>query len=100
MKLIPSPEILRKYLEATNQPEMHWVADLLDEANRQLVSDGIEWHLHIGHSHFMQPNLDDVQLRMIWRHSIMPTLEEYFYRQQDRLTAYQFDELLNVLGVS
>ncbi len=98
-KLVPSPEILRSYLEATNQLEMIWAADLLDEVNRQLESDGIEWHLHVGHSHFMRPALDETQVRMTWRHSIMPTLEEYFYRQPERLGAYQIDSLLEALGV-
>ena len=92
------PEVLRGYLEAKGRSDMAWVADLLEQANRQLQNDGIEWHLHIGHSHFMRPDLDEAQLRLIWERSVLPTLEEYFYRQPDRLKDYQLQALKETLG--
>jgi 5-methylcytosine-specific restriction endonuclease McrBC GTP-binding regulatory subunit McrB len=93
-----SPDVLRAYYESRGDAETAWVADLLEEANRQLEQDGIEWHLHIGHSHFMRPDLDEARLLLTWKHSILPTLEEYLYRQPERLQAYQLDTLKQALG--
>ncbi len=91
----PDPDILRRYFVESG---LAWTADLLDLVNQQLEEDGIEWHLHIGHSHFMRDDLDEVGLRLIWEHSITPTLEEYFYRQPDRLQAYRLVTLKAALG--
>src|SRR5207244_705465 len=96
--LRPDPEILSTYLEQNGNSEMAWVAKLLDGANRRLEQDGIEWHQHIGHSYFMRPGLDDARLRLIWEHSVLPTLEEFFYRQPDRLRAYSLAALKTELG--
>lgn len=94
----PSAEVLRAYFETSGRTEMIWVADLLEQVNRQLEADGIEWHLHIGHSHFMRPDLDEAGLGLIWQHSVLPTLEEYFYRQPERLKGYQLQALKETLG--
>ena len=98
VEMRPDPSILRAYFEGTSDIEMTWTADLLEELNRQLLQDGIEWHLHIGHSHFMRSDLDDRWVRLIWKHSVMPTLEEYFYRQPERLKAYDLSTLKATLG--
>lgn len=98
VQMRPSSDILRAYFENTGDPEMIWTADLLDLLSSQLEQDGIEWHLHIGHSHFMRRDLDETQLRLIWKHSVIPTLEEYFYRQPDRLRSYQLSMLKAALG--
>jgi 5-methylcytosine-specific restriction protein B len=96
----PDPDVLRAYFERRGQLGMVWLADLLDWVNHQLEQDEIEWHLHIGHSHLMRPDLDETRLRLIWKHSIMPTLEEYFYRQPKRLQAYRLEKLREALGIS
>lgn len=98
LPLRPNADVLRAYLEEKGKPEMAWVADLLDLVNDRLQKDGVEWYLHIGHSHFMREDLDDTKLDLIWKHSILPTLEEYFYRQADRLRAYQLPALRDELG--
>ncbi len=66
--------------------------------NSHLEKDDIDWHLQIGHSHFMVNPLDEARVKLIWEHSIMPTLEEYFYRQADKLKAYKLDALRDELG--
>ncbi len=98
VQMRPDSDILRVYFEITGDPKMVWAADLLDLMNNQLEKDGIEWHLHIGHSHFMRPDLDEARLRLIWKHSIMPTLGEYFYRQAERLASYRLNVLKEALG--
>ena len=88
----PDPELLRSYLQ-DHKPEMVWVADLLATLNRKLQDEAkIEWEMHIGHSHFMKDNLDEEQLKLVWEYSILPTLEEYFYRKDEEyLKGFSFD---------
>jgi hypothetical protein len=90
--------VLRAFHASHPGGGMAWTADLLELANRQLEQDGLDWHLHVGHSYFMQPDLDEAGLQRIWEHSILPTIEEYFYRQPDRIKAYQLDKLRTALG--
>jgi 5-methylcytosine-specific restriction protein B len=91
--LRPSAAVLRAYLAATGRPDLAWTADVLERANELLAQDGVEWHLHVGHSHFMRPDLDAARARLIWEHSVLPMLEEIFYRRPERLADYQFDAL-------
>lgn len=100
VEMRPNSDILRAFFQSVGDPDMAWTAELLDQLNSQLNQDDIEWHLHIGHSHFMRRDLNDSQIRLVWKHSVMPTLEEYFYRQPERLRAYQLSTLMAALGTS
>jgi uncharacterized protein (DUF2461 family) len=97
--LKPDPEVLRTWLEAQGRETMAWVADLLEEVNRRLSQDQIDWHLHIGHSHWMvrDGRLDEERAELIWEHSIWPTLEEYFYNRADRLVRYDYEQLKSLV---
>lgn len=99
--LKPDPEILLTWLEAQGREMMAWLAELLKEVNRRLKQDQVDWHLHIGHSHWMvrDGRLDEERAELIWEYSIRPTLEEYFYNQADRLARYDY-ELLKSLVTS
>jgi MoxR-like ATPase/uncharacterized protein (DUF2461 family) len=92
-------ELLRLFL-LENQPEMDWVADLLIILNKKLEDDAkIDWSLHIGHSHFMKKDLNEAKLHLIWDHSVMPTLEEYFYRKGENfLKSYGLEKIKAELG--
>lgn len=94
-------ELLRSFL-LENQPDMEWVADLLAVLNKKLENEAkIEWALHIGHSHFMKKGLNDARLHLIWEHSVLPTLEEYFYRKGDSfLKSFSLEALKAALGRS
>jgi 5-methylcytosine-specific restriction protein B len=76
-----------------------WVADLLAEVNRRLEQDQVDWHLHIGHSHWMvrDGRLDEERAALIWEHSVWPTLEEYFYNRADRLARYDYEQLKSLV---
>jgi len=78
---------------------MAWVADLLERLNQRLEAQGIEWHLHIGHSHFMRKDLDEEKLRLIWEHSVLPTLEEYFFQRLEKLEEFKLERLRGDLGI-
>jgi 5-methylcytosine-specific restriction endonuclease McrBC GTP-binding regulatory subunit McrB len=95
----PEPDILQAWLEQHGLERFTWLADLLRELNRRLDQDQIDWHLHIGHSHWMVRDgvLDDDRLDLIWQHTILPTLDEYFYSRPDRLLNYDYDRLRSAI---
>jgi DNA polymerase III delta prime subunit len=82
--LTPDPGLLRQWLKV-HRPEMVWVAKLLADLNTDLRELGVDPNLLIGHSHFMNPGLDLEWLRRVWEHSVLPTIEEYFFAQRANL---------------
>jgi 5-methylcytosine-specific restriction protein B len=63
-------------------------------------------HLQIGHSYFMDPEIGtEASLTLVWKHDLMPLLEEYLYnnRKKDEIVAQikdLFDKSLTVGGPS
>lgn len=94
----PSPELLGEWL-TRNRPPMVHVSSLLRRLNIRLLELGVPQERHIGHSHFMHRGLDDAQLEMIWNHSVLPVIEEYFYGQGDQSGEFQLDRLLAKVDV-
>jgi 5-methylcytosine-specific restriction protein B len=84
----PVDGMLRSYL-ASKRPDMVWVADVLDEANRRLADRNVA----IGPSHLMRPDLDDEVLARVWRFSVVPTIEEHFFGRPDRLQEFELTVL-------
>lgn len=81
-------DVLRDWLEK-NAPEVRWVADLVDNANRMLNNPDFA----IGPSHFMKPNLDEALVRKIWRRSIIPYVEDVFFNRKDEVSKYELDRV-------
>ena len=69
----PIKSVLRKYLEAQGLEEMLWVADVVEAANEKLREDR---HAAIGPSYFMRDGLDNEAVERIWKHSVLPYIEE------------------------
>ena len=69
----PIKGVLRKYLEAQGLEEMLWVADVVEAANEKLREDR---HAAIGPSYFMRDDLDNEAVERIWKHSVLPYIEE------------------------
>jgi hypothetical protein len=84
----PIDALLRRWL-VVHQPQLLWVADLVDRANA-LLGDR---NLAIGPSHFLKRNLDEAGVQLAWEHSILPFLEEYFFSDPDRLEEFSLDRL-------
>ncbi len=68
---------------------------LLFERLNTLLRGDLGPQAQIGHSYFMVPGLDEARLRVIWQHHVRPQLEEQFAGQPTRLSAYDFDQLLD-----
>lgn len=92
-RLDPKPDRLEEWL-TENCPDMTYVGELLRRLNDELEKAGIDRDRHIGHSHFMHPDLDEVRLKRIWDHSVLPTLEEFFYGNADRVDAFSFTDFV------
>jgi 5-methylcytosine-specific restriction protein B len=84
----PIHGLLRRWLQK-NKPAMEWVADVVDAANKELG----DRYVAIGPSHFMRSDLSESVFERVWKHSVMPYVEEQFFDQPERLEAYQSQKL-------
>ena len=86
----PIKGLLRKYIDNKN-PDMAWVADVVDRANELLKDDR---QAAIGPSYFMKPGLDDAAVERIWKYSVLPYVEERLFGQRDdRLAEFDLEKL-------
>ena len=93
----PINRVLRSYLRK-NAPEMEWVADVVERANRKLSDDR---HAAIGPSYFMRENLDDEHVKRIWEHNVLPYIEERLFGYGgDRLEEFDLDNLREARATS
>ena len=68
----PIKGVLRRWLKV-NASNMEWVADVVERANKLLRDDR---HAAIGPSHFMKDDLDEDKVERVWKHSVLPYIEE------------------------
>ena len=83
----PIKDLLRRWL--TKHGQDTWVADLVDRANAELK----DHHAAIGPSYFMKKDLDETSVRRIWKHSILPYIEERLFGEIDRVKEFDIDKL-------
>lgn len=86
----PILSVLSKWLQGTH-PNMVWVADLVEAANKKLADDR---NAAIGPSYFMKESLDKATVRRIWEHSVLPYIEERFLGDRDRLSGFQLGKIM------
>ena len=85
----PIDEVLRDWLEE-NASEMIWVANVVDRANDLLRDDR---HAAVGPSYFMKDGLDDSRVELIWKHSVLPYIEERLFGQDERVSQFNLKTL-------
>ena len=85
----PVKGLLRRWLDENELGDMTWVADAVDEANRQLE----DRHAAIGPSYFMKEGLDEAQAKRIWKHAVRPYIEEHLFGEPNRLREFELDAL-------
>ena len=85
----PIKNVLHEYLQK-NAPDMRQVAGLVELANEKLKDDR---HAAIGPSYFMKSNLNDAAVERIWKHSVLPYMEELLFGQTDELRKFDLDDL-------
>ena len=69
----PVKGVLRRWLKANNMADMKWVADVVERANEILKDDR---HAAVGPSYFMKDGLNEEVVERIWKHSVLPYIEE------------------------
>ncbi len=85
----PVKGVLRRWLKE-EAPDMEWVADIVERANEKLSNDR---HAAIGPSYFMKPGLDGAGVYRIWKHSVLPYIEEQCFGDENKLKEFAFDRL-------
>ena len=83
--------MLRNWLK-NHADGMGWVADIVDAANEKLKNDR---HAAIGPSYFMKQGLDRATVERIWKHAVLPYIEERLLGKGDERIG-DFD--LKILG--
>ena len=89
----PVQHLLGRWLD-DNAQEMGWVANVVKRANERLENR----EAAIGPSYFMQDDLTEEKVRLIWEHNVLPYIEEQLYGQHDRLTEFALDRLRRELS--
>ena len=84
-------ELFERWLAANPSPLPY-----LGRLYRRLIGvDGIEdANFAIGPSLFMRPGLDEAGLRRVWKHSVIPYLEEYYFDQPEKVARWAWDGAL------
>ncbi len=72
----PVKGVLRHWLEAKGMSNMSWIADVVEQVNKRLSYDR---HAAIGPSYFMKDDLDEDVVDRIWKHSVLPYIEERLF---------------------
>lgn len=81
----PVAGLLRTFLRDHKLDNMSWLPDAIDAANA-LVADR---HLGLGPSHFLDEQLTEEQVEMVWEHSVMPYFEEQFLDDPEQLRQFE-----------
>ena len=84
----PIKGLLRRWLKK-KALDMEWVAGVVDRANKKLDHR----HAAIGPSYFMKENLDRDVVTRIWKHNVLPYIEEHLFGESARLNEFALDTL-------
>ena len=84
----PIKGLLQRWLQK-NTPDLLWLSEVVDLANRKLG----DRHIAIGPSYFMDKDLTEEWISLVWKHSIIPYLAEHFFGQEDRLGEFELSKL-------
>ena len=85
----PIEGLLRRWL-GDNAPGMEWVADVVERANKLLEDDR---HAAIGPSYFMKQGLDEAAVERVWKHSVLPYIEERRFGGDEVTEEFRLDKL-------
>ncbi len=84
----PVAGLLERWLKR-NAEDMAWVVDLVKRANAKLD----DRQAAIGPTYFMKKDLSEEKVRLIWKHNVLPYVEEHLYGETDRLADFDLEKL-------
>lgn len=85
----PIDGLLRRWLVEKEKADLLWLADVVDLANAKLDDE----HAALGPSYFLVDDLDEDWIDTIWRHSILPTIEERYFTDAQRVRSFELSAL-------
>lgn len=92
----PIAGLLKRWLSTNDLQSLEWISDVLEEANRRLdIRDAA-----IGPSHFMREDLTEPHLERIWKHAVIPYLQERLIGEPERLKEFELSALKQALSAS
>ena len=86
----PVKGVLRRWLKAKGLDDMEWVADVVERVNEKMEDDR---HAAIGPSYFMKDGLDEAMVERIWKHSVLPYIEERRFGESDSRGEFDLEAL-------
>ena len=90
----PIKGLLRRWLDKYTE-SMSWVADVVDRANEKLA----DRRAAIGPSYFMREGMDDEKVELIWKHNVLPYIEERLYGERERHGDFDLEGLRKETGI-
>ena len=88
----PVKGVLRDWLKGNASDDMEWLADVVERVNKLLEDDR---HAAIGPSYFMKPGLDEAAVDRIWKHSVLPYIEERRFGGEEVAEEFGLDRLID-----
>ena len=88
----PVKGVLRRWLAENAPDDMEWLADVVERVNELLEKDR---HAAIGPSYFMKQGLDEAAVERIWKHSVLPYIEERRFEEDDSRDKFDLDRLMD-----
>ena len=94
----PIEGLLRTWLEQNGYAAFIWLADVIDEVNRRLGDREIA----LGPSYFLDADheLTEERIQSLWRHAVLPYLEEQFFGREELRADYELETLRSALAAT
>lgn len=86
----PVKGLLGRWLERQGLQETIGIVRVIEKANDLLQDDR---HAAIGPSYFMKEDLDRKMVERIWKHSVIPYIEERLFGDEDFIKEFEFKKL-------
>jgi len=84
----PIEGLLRRWTTEHN-PGFEWLADVVDLVNKEMNDSNAA----IGPSHFLKHKLDTELIDLIWDHTVLPYIEDYYVGDRDIRKEFSLDKL-------
>ncbi len=91
----PIEGLLHRWLKE-NESDLEWIADAVDQVNRELD----DRQAAVGPSHFMRDNLDEEWIERIWKHSVLPYIQDQLLGEGDRYRDFELEKVRQRIGLA
>ena len=90
----PVKDVLGRWLDK-HSSGMKGVAKIVQKANELLKEDK---HAAIGPSYFMKDSLNRTMVERIWKHSVIPYIEERLFGDENRIEEFEFEKICTAVA--